>query len=260
MEYESTIVDVDETPHSAAASRDGSRIYISHFLPGTVSVIDTRSNSVERTIAVTPGLYGIAAHPDNEHIYVAENDSGFVKRIHLGGDSDIHAGIGATPYGIAIDPAGTSIFVTAPLNGTIEVLDPLVRNDSRINYSGFPVQVAVGSDGNLLYLTEYFGSSVVVLDISRLESGDFHFTPEVVSRIPVDANPYGISLGQDGDRAFVAHFGSEDIVSIIDLRSQEVVDRVRTGHGMIRGVTTGAGGSRIYVTNYFSKSVSAIDL
>jgi YVTN family beta-propeller protein len=260
MAYESAIITVDETPHSATSSRDGSRVYVSHFLSGTISVINTTDNAVEQTIPVTPGLYGVTAHPNNEHIYVAENDSGTVKRIDLGGDIPIHAGIGATPYGLAMNRDGTWLFVTAPLNDAIEVLDPLVKNDARINYAGFPVQLAVSSDGALLYVTEYFASTVAVLDISGLESGDVDFNAEVVANVSVPANPYGISLSPDGTSAFVAHFGSENAVSVIDVQSQTVVDTIQMDHGMVRGVTATADGARIYVTNYFDRSVSVIDI
>ncbi|WP_416564173.1 hypothetical protein [Nocardia testacea] len=260
MAYETAVITVDETPHSVTSSRDGSRVYVSHFLPGTISVIDTTDNTVERTISVTPGIYGVAAHPNGEHIYVAENDSTFVKRIDLDGDHTLGAGIGARPYGLALNYPGSWMFVTAPLNDAIEVVDPNVKNDSSIEYKGFPVQAAVSADGAFLYVTEYFAGTVAILDISGLKSGDFHFKANVVGNIPVSANPYGISLGPDGNRAYVAHFGSKDVVSVIDLQSRSVVDMIQMNHGMVRGVTATADGKRIYVTNYFSRSVSVIEL
>jgi YVTN family beta-propeller protein len=260
MAYESAVVNVDETPHSATSSRDGSRVFVSHFLPGTISVIDTTDNAVERTIAATPGLYGIAVHPNNEHIYVAENDSGAVTRIDLGGDNPIGAGIGASPYGLAMNREGTWLFASAPLNDTIEVLDSLVKNDARIHYRGFPVQLAVSPDGVHLYATEYFSSTVVILDISGLESGNFDFNANVAGKISVNDNPYGIGLSPDGARAYVAHFGTNNAVSVIDTQQGTVVDTIPIDHGMVRGVTATADGARIYVTNYFSSSISVIDL
>jgi YVTN family beta-propeller protein len=262
MAYESAVINVDETPHSAASSADGSHVYVSHFLPGSISVIDTARNAVERKIPVTPGLYGIATHPNNQYIYVAENDSDAVKRIDLSADRDIsiRAGIGARPYGLAMNREGTWLFATAPLNDTIEVLDPLVKNFARINYEGFPVQLAVSSDGSLLYVTEYFAGTVAILDISRLAAGDINFNANVVGSISVSANPYGISLSVDGSLAYVAHFGSENVVSVIDIKGQEVVDTIRIDHGLVRGVTATPDGGRIYVTNYFSSSVSVLDI
>jgi DNA-binding beta-propeller fold protein YncE len=69
-------------PHSAALSRDGARVFVTQFLTGTVTVLDTAGNIIEKSLKVQsdPGPYGIATHPDGS-ICVADNSRDFVRRV-----------------------------------------------------------------------------------------------------------------------------------------------------------------------------------
>jgi YVTN family beta-propeller protein len=65
MASESLVIEVNETPHSAAASRDGAHVYVTQFRTGTVSVLDAVGNSIEKSLKVQsdPDPYGVATHP-----------------------------------------------------------------------------------------------------------------------------------------------------------------------------------------------------
>ncbi len=258
-------IEVGQTPHSATASRDGALVFVTHFRTGVVSVVDTAQNTVTQTFTVQsdPGLYGVAAHPDGT-IYVADNSRGFVKRVDPAtGDIGPHAGINVRPYGLAMNRDGSRLFAACPLDDCIEVLDALVKNMFSIRYRDFCVGLAVDADGDRLYATNYFSDTVSVLDISGLESA-MQNNPTADGEVPVIADisvaqgPYGIAFDDASNRLYVAHFGSEHVVSVIDAASQTVIDTITVDHGMVRGVAT-AGGSRIVVTNYFDTSVSVIE-
>jgi YVTN family beta-propeller protein len=262
---ESALIEVDQTPHSATSSPDGAWVFVTHFRTGMVSVVDTAQNTVTKTLRVEsePGLYGIAAHPDGR-IYVADNSRDFVTRVdpttgHIGPG----AGIGVRPYGLAINRDGSRLFAACPLDDRIEVLDALVKNMFRIRYNDFGVALAVSPEGDRLYITNYFSNTVSVLDISGLEAAMQAGPPEqvdatIVADVTVAQGPYGITLNPAGDRLYVAHFGSEHLVSVIDVHSHTVVETIEATHGMVRGVAV-TDSARIYVTNYFDDSVSAIE-
>src|SRR5689334_15930994 len=127
---------VEQTPHSATPSRDGTLVYVTHFRTGTVSVIDTNLNEVTKTLEIQsePGLYGIAAHPDG-NIFVADNSRDSVKRVNpTTGDIGPDAGINVRPYGLATNGNGEHLFAACPLDDCIEILDALVKNVFRIRY------------------------------------------------------------------------------------------------------------------------------
>ena len=48
-------IDVLETPHSVAVSHDGSRVYVSHFMSGSVTLVDAGTGSVTGVLETSPG-------------------------------------------------------------------------------------------------------------------------------------------------------------------------------------------------------------
>jgi YVTN family beta-propeller protein len=264
MAAESLVIDVNETPHSAAASRDGAQVFITQFRTGTVTVLDAVGNSIEKSLKVQsePGPYGIATHPDGS-IYVADNSRDFVRRIDpVTGDVGPDAGTNVRPYGLAMNHTGSLLFAACPLDDCIEVLDAGIKNMFRLRYADFCVGVAVSADGASLYATNYFPNTVSIVDISALDTaigrGEVSGDAAVAHTVKVAEGPYGIAPSPDGKRLYVAHFGSTHVVSVIDVDSRTVIDTIGVSHGMVRGVA--AVGDRLYVTNYFAGSVSVIDV
>jgi len=144
MASESLVIEVNETPHSAAVSRDGAQVYVTQFRTGTVTVLDAVGNSIEKSLKVQsePGPYGVATHPDGG-IYVADNSRDFVRRVDPAtGDIGPDAGINVRPYGLATNHAGSLLFAACPLDDCIEVLDAGIKNVFRLRYDDFCVGVA----------------------------------------------------------------------------------------------------------------------
>lgn len=254
------VIDVDRTPHGIAVSGDGSRVYVTHFLSGVVSVIDTADLSVTGTLRRSPGLYGIAVGPQGDVVYVANPSSGSIHRIGVSDEGlDISAGVGVTPYGLAMGSDGR-LFAACPLEDSIEVLDGLVKNTARVRESDFAVAVAVGPDGTRLYVTNYFSGAVSVIDAASIEPGRFTSDAKVLVRASVEQSPYGVTVSPDGAHVFVGHFGSTDLISVLDAEDLSTVGALHSGRGPVRGVAISPDGSRLYTTDYFSSSVSVLRL
>ena len=64
-------ITVPETPHSIAMSQDGARAYVSHFRSGSVSLIDTATETVTAVLHSEPGAYGVAPAADDSVVHVA---------------------------------------------------------------------------------------------------------------------------------------------------------------------------------------------
>ena len=58
-----------------AVSPDGTRAYVTNLGSGTVSVIDTDTNTVIATITVGSGPAGVAVSPDGTRAYVTNLSS-----------------------------------------------------------------------------------------------------------------------------------------------------------------------------------------
>jgi YVTN family beta-propeller protein len=81
--------------------------------PGTVSVMDTATNTVVATIGVGIGPTGVAITPDGKHAYVANPHSNNVSVIDTASNMVVATvTVGANPNGVAVTPDGKHAYVT----------------------------------------------------------------------------------------------------------------------------------------------------
>jgi YVTN family beta-propeller protein len=84
-------IDTGDLPRGLQLSPDGKRAYITNFGDGTLSVVDTITNSVA-TIVGLPGYpEAVAVSPDGERIYVGDYWSGAIAVISVPTVHDPHA-------------------------------------------------------------------------------------------------------------------------------------------------------------------------
>ena len=259
------MISVLETPHSLAVSHDGSRVHVSHFRSGSVTLIDTATDSVTAVLESGPGAYGVAPTPNDKFLHVAHPDSDFLQTIQVASGNRIGTGIGAKTYGL-VTAGGGRVYATAALDDAIivlevalvDVLDELVRSVARINGVDFPVNVAASPDGGRLYVSNYFSATVSVIDATKVEVGVFDQTALVLDRIPVATGPYGLAVSPDGSRLFVAHFPDGNAITVVDTTSFSVVDTISVESGPVRGLAISRDGATLYTANYFSSSISVL--
>ena len=83
-------IDAGDLPRGLQLSPDGKRAYISNFGDGTLSVVDTITNSVATTVDVPGYPEAVAVSPDGERIYVGDYWSGAVAVISVPTVCDLH--------------------------------------------------------------------------------------------------------------------------------------------------------------------------
>jgi YVTN family beta-propeller protein len=196
-----------------------------YFCPGTgsVSVIDTSTNSLMPSINVGFQPIGLAVNRAGTRLYVA----------NFCGDNS------CPPY----FPGGTG-----GTPGTISVIDTSTNTVRQtIPMSSNPNHVAVGLDGSRLYVTN-LDNTVVVIDATEV------VPPHVIATVPVGSNPQGLAVNTTGRRVYVANFGADPAsVSVIDTSTNQVSATlvfIDAGLGVARyatGVAVDPGGRRVYV-------------
>jgi YVTN family beta-propeller protein len=82
---------------------DGKRVFISNGKDGTVSAIDTATNTVVATIPVGKRPWNMAITPDGKKLYVANGRSNSVSVIDTGSNRVIKdIAVGELPWGVVI--------------------------------------------------------------------------------------------------------------------------------------------------------------
>jgi YVTN family beta-propeller protein len=80
---------------------------------------------------------------------------------------------------------------------------------------------------------------------------------DIVTTLPVGAQPWGVAISPDGSRAYVANRNSAS-VSVISLADNTVVGTIPVGLGPT-GVVVSRDGSRVYVANRTAHTISVIN-
>jgi YVTN family beta-propeller protein len=184
-------------PYSALVAKDGQKVYVSNWggrlpLPGdatdgtnpvvvdpatgianngTISVFDTVTQMVVKTIEVGLHPSAMALSPDGRRLYVANANSDSISVIDTAQDTveatlDVRltrsAPLGSAPNAIAVSPDGATLYVANAGNNAIAVVEPGRQGNAVrgfIPVGWFPAAVALTSDNRLIVGNGYgFGS------------------------------------------------------------------------------------------------------
>jgi len=228
-----------------------------NFQADTVSVIDTRSNSVIATIPVGVDPEGVAVGPDGSAVYVTNFSSNTVSVIAGAANSVIATiPVDVNPVGVAVTPDGHAVYVANNGSSTVSVIATSSNAvTATIPVSGFPEGVVVSPDGSAVYIASFGsgGGNVSVIAAA---------TNEVTATIPVGGAPFGIAITPDGRAVYVANNetvigpGGDDVF-VINTASNSVIATIPVGR-LPKGVAISPDGSTVYVTNTVDSTVSVI--
>jgi YVTN family beta-propeller protein len=229
--------------------------YVAGFEAGTVTVIDTATNTVVATVPVGVGPFGVAATPDGRRVYVTNSGGPYSVSVIDTATNAVVATVPATPtpLGVAVAPDGR--FAYALIDGTgvayaIDTATNAVAASAAIDPGAGAISIAVTPDGRFAYIANAFLNSVSVLDTAA---------NAVTAAVPVGSFPFDVAVTPDGRFAYVANRASTDnALSVIDTGTQAVVASVALEE-ISQGVAIGPDGRFAYVTQGFSNSVAVVD-
>ncbi len=217
----------------------------------TVSIIDTATHSVIRTIYVEDHPYGVAVHPAGSFAYVTHNtDKGILSVIDATNNSLLTTlTVGYITDGVAVHPAGAFVYVVSRGIGTVSVIDTATfKVIATVGVGSVPEGIAMHPEGSFAYVANSGSSTVSVIDTA---------THTIAATVPVGSPPSGVAVHPAGSFVYVAQ-GFSNMISVIDTATHTVVATVGVGRNPF-GIAVHPAGTFVYVTNYSSNSVSVID-
>lgn len=196
----SATVAVGRSPRGLAATPDGKRVYVANSGSGTVSVINTATNTLSGEVAVGSKPQGIAVAPDGKRVYVANYDSKNISVI----DTDSNA-VSATfptasrsPAAVAIAPDGKHVYVAEYGVGVYETGSNRVL--TLIQFGSSVTGLAITPDGKRLYALAPGANVVGVIDTA---------TNTKAATIPCPPTTWewnkltGVAVAPDGKHVYV---------------------------------------------------------
>jgi YVTN family beta-propeller protein len=249
-------VSVGDTPLGVAVAPDGKRVYVA-TQGNYVSVIDTATHTVVKTVPIDAISHFMAITPDGKKVYVTTY-AGFVSVIDTATNVVVDT-IDVDGWDVAAAPDGKRVYVTNYTEGGnfVSMIDTATNNVVDSVAVGLnPGGVAVAPDGKRVYVANYGdgngGGSVSVIDTTTTHNS-------VIDTVPIGQTPaIDVTVALDGKRVYVTD-GFESLM-VIDTTTKphSIINTVTVGDSPY-GVAVTPDGKRVYVANYSSSSVSVID-
>lgn len=198
-------IQVGAVPKIVKASPDSRIVLVSNWCSWTVSVIDTRTNSVVNTINLADfGAYPRGIDFDEEgQAYVAMMGGSSVVRIaspRSSKPSDLAATtVGLSPRDVVVNRKNNSLFVTLNGEGAVAKVDlNAFRVVAKKSTSGSqPRSMALSPDGLAIYVVNNSSDTM-----SKLASSDLR----LLSQVAVAASPIGIAVDPVTRNIWVASY------------------------------------------------------
>ncbi len=228
------------------------RAFVTNEYDGTLSVLDTRSGTVETTVSVGKRPRGIGFAPDRSHVYVAigEEDAiavvdtrtlQVIKKLPAGSD----------PETFAVHPNGY-IYLSNEDANKASVLDPVAgKVVAEIPVGVEPEGVGISPDGKLAMVTSESTHMVHVVTIPD---------HKVIANILVGARPREVAFSADGRWAYVtSEIGGQ--VSKLDVAANKVVHAapVEVPNAKPKGVLLSRDQHTLYVSTGGGNAIAVVD-
>ena len=202
----------------AAAQAGAFTAYVSNEKSNTVSVIDTGTWTVVRTVKVGQRPRGIEFTKDQKYVLVAVGDDDTIQMI----DTRTNEAVATLPSGpdpefFVQDPAGKILYVANENDNTVTIID--IENRVRLGEVRVGVEpegMAISPDGKTLVSTSETTNIAHFIDTA---------TREIVANVLVDARPRYAEFKRDGSELWVsAEIGGT--ISVIDPARREVKKKI----------------------------------
>lgn len=245
--YAPSSVTVGQGPAGVALGDDGTRAYVANSTGRSLSVVDTTSGAVLKTIQVSGTASAVAVH--GTRAYVTLRSTGKVAVIDTSTYKVVSSvSVGWSPSAIALNSTGTRIYVTNAGSGTMSVIDATTNRRIATTWLGWsPAGLTVDPTNARVYAAVKGSDRIAVVSAT---------TNRVVTSVAVGDSPRDVVITPDGRRLYAA-YGTGD-VAVIDTASNSVVVPSISVGPTPTALVISPRNSQVYVANS-DDSVSVID-
>jgi YVTN family beta-propeller protein len=224
-----------ERTHMIVVSPDAKKIYTANVNSDTISLLERGStaNGPGQFPGPPPGRTGEGGPPpggpgDQRGPGRPPGPGGGpggppFGRFGGGGWSATHVAVGKGPEGFDVSPNGKEVWAANSHDGTVSIID--VSSKSVVQSLNVGTRMSnrlkFTPDGKFVFISDLGGQDLVLVDVGARKE---------LKRIALGAGAAGILMQPDGSKAYVA-VGSQNGVTVIDLRSMEITGHIETGPG-----------------------------
>jgi len=209
---------VGNTPRGLAVDAAKERVYVANSGSNSVSVIDSRTNTVITTIPNLPGATGIAHDGMHHMLWVTNYTTNQVTPIEINDDATVFTpqspvDVGAGPWGAVYNVTYGQVHVANSLDDSVSVIDVASRAVVATLTGDFsqPHHLAYNIITGKVYAANFGNASVTVINGSTVE--------RVVSLYD-SGQPYGLAVDEQRSLVYIATVAPHRIVVLGTLHGQ----------------------------------------
>jgi len=223
------VVTVGTAPHQVAVSPDSKTVLVALNGEDALAVVSVENRTVTRKVPVPKAPHIVAYSPDGMTVYVTGERAMVLTALSVPAlERKATADLMAFPRVFSVSNDQKRIYQAIRWfngalvvdAGTMKVVDRIALGEARFAKDGMDAhQPALTPDGAQLWIGTQWDDSISIVDLAQ---------PKRLRKIPVCRSPNWTGFTPDGSVAVVSCTGSND-VTIIDARSEKVVDKVAVG-------------------------------
>jgi YVTN family beta-propeller protein len=214
--------------------------YVVNSGANSVSVINTNTNLVVKTVAVGTSPFAVAINAAGTLAYVTNTGSNTISVITTSTNTvTATIPVSSGPMDIALNPTGSTAYVSCSSANVVAAVNTGAKKVTANIAVQHPAGLAVMGNGTYLYVAS--STTGKVLAISTL-------TNTIAATISVGTTPAGLALSPDGSTAFVTNTGS-NTVTVIQTSNNVVSDTINVSAGPDRDAVS-PDGHWLCLSNY----------
>jgi len=234
----------------AAMTKSKHKIFVTHPDSGEISVIDTVTDSVVGTYAVSGVPFGIVGLGDDSFAF-SDWKSGLVSRYNLStAEVSEQIYVGHSPANMVYDERHKKIYVALREDDSIAVINAeTFVLEAKASVGQAPFALTLNQDGDRLFVGNVRSGTVSVVKANDLSS---------TQSFKAGISPYGLAMSPDKEDLLVVD-QEDNSLRVFDSVSFQQKDRIAVGR-FPEGVAVNAHLNQAYVTNWFSGDVAVVNL
>jgi YVTN family beta-propeller protein len=192
-------------------SSDGTRLYVTSWSKNNLSIIDTATHTIIKTIESLPNAHGIVLSADERICYISNRSTNKISVIDLSTEKVLRTiSTGLNPVGLILSQDERWLFSCDYGSGTVTRVDTNSYETKTIAIGKTPRYGAASPDGKSVYVCDIGKPQLVIIDIEQASFRLIAF-PEV---------PRSVIFSKTEDLAFVV---IDSKIAVVDVKKEEII-------------------------------------
>jgi uncharacterized protein (TIGR03437 family) len=211
-----TVIPTNHYPCRAAFH--GNDLLVTNGASGTLSIIDTATKTVKKTVNAEFGACGLGVVGSTAVVANLQSESVSLVNLINYAVTTIDLEAGFYPKEVAVSSASMKAVITLPLTNAFLILDLASREVQKVETEAWSAigPGSVVANGGKAYIANQMSASVTVADL---------LTAKVITTFPVDPGPRDLALNSADNQLLVLSEATGSL-ALVNLSSYTITDRI----------------------------------